>query len=46
MGIYVLLIGVSGVLMMVPMILRNEERAREEREISMEEKGNYCPNEC
>ena len=45
MGIYVLLIGVSGVLMMIPMIVRNEERAREEREVSVEERsGNYCPN--
>ena len=45
MGVYVFLIGVSGVLMMIPMIIRNEERAREEREVSMEEiSGNYCPS--
>ena len=31
MGVYVFLIGFSGVLMMIPMIKRNEERAREER---------------
>ena len=40
-----LLIGVSGVLMMMPMIIRNEERAREERTVSIEERsGNYCPD--
>lgn len=29
MGVYVLLIGVAGVLMMIPMIKRNEQRAQE-----------------
>ena len=47
MGLYVFLTGVAGLLMMIPMILRNEERAREEREVSVEERsGNFCPNEC
>ena len=35
MGIYVFLIGFSGVLMMIPMIKRNEESAKEERDLSM-----------
>ena len=47
MGGIVLLLGVSAVLMMTPMILRNEQRDKEEREISVEERaGNFCPNEC
>lgn len=46
MGFYVLIIGVAGVLLMFPMIIRNQERAREERELSMEERsGNFCRNQ-
>jgi hypothetical protein len=45
MGVYVFLIGLTGFMMMIPMILKNEERAREERVVSVEDRaGNYCHN--
>ena len=39
-------VGLVGLVMMIPLILRNEEQDRIERDQSVEERGNFCKSEC
>jgi len=45
MGFIVWGIGFIGISMMIPMILRNQEKDRLERNLSIEERGNFCKTE-
>ena len=40
------LVGLAGLALMIPLIIRNEEQDRVERDVSVDEKGNFCRSEC